>query len=153
MIARVAPMSASDVPDAAAIELASFGAGEIGTRGEAHLREELARGWARLWMARDDGDGRALGFLLAWHVADELSLLDVAVAPAERRRGVGRALVEELIAYGRREQARLVLLEVRASNAAALALYRALGFEGGSVRRAYYSDGEDALEMTLVLAP
>lgn len=146
-------MGAADVADAAAIELASFGATEATARGEAHLTEELARGWSRLWMARDEGDGRPLGFLLAWHVADELSLLDVAVAPDERRRGVGRALVDALLDYGRRQGARLVLLEVRVSNAAAIALYRAFGFEDASVRRAYYGDGEDALEMALTLAP
>ncbi len=69
-----------------------------------------------------------VGYLLSWHVADELHILQVAAAPAERRRGIGRALVDEALAYCARERVRLVLLEVRRSNLPAIALYRRVGF-------------------------
>jgi ribosomal-protein-alanine N-acetyltransferase len=62
--------------------------------------------------------------------------------------------VDTVIAEARAGSARLLLLEVRASNAPALALYRSAGFFEHGVRRAYYSDnGEDAVEMRLTLTP
>jgi ribosomal-protein-alanine N-acetyltransferase len=90
--------------------------------------------------------------LLAWDAADEVHLLDVAVEVVARRRGVGRRLLATVIEHGRARGARVVLLEVRRSNAPAIALYRTLGFEELGVRKGYYSDnGEDALEFQLAL--
>jgi [ribosomal protein S18]-alanine N-acetyltransferase len=118
-------------------------------------KEELARPWSRLWIARaGDRRGAAAGFLVAWHVADELHVLNVATTPPMRRRGVARALMDEALAYSAREKIRIVLLEVRRSNRAAIKLYRAFRFTALGVRPAYYSDnGEDAIEMILALDP
>lgn len=120
---------------------------------EEHLREELARPWTKAWVAMGNDEDRVVGYLLSWHVADELHILQVASALGDRRRGIGRALVEQALAYAVSQRVRLVLLEVRRSNGAAIALYRRVGFIGSSVRRGYYSDGEDALEMLLELDP
>jgi ribosomal-protein-alanine N-acetyltransferase len=76
--------------------------------------------------------------------ADEVEILLVAVVPHARRRGVGRALVEALLADA---GARRAHLEVRASNRAAIALYERTGFVAAGVRKRYYADGEDALVM------
>ncbi|MBX3229882.1 MAG: ribosomal protein S18-alanine N-acetyltransferase [Labilithrix sp.] len=116
---------------------------------EGQLREELTRAWARLRVDRAGGD--VLGYVLFWHVTDEIHLLNVAVDPRARRQGRGRALVEEVVGYARANAAAKVLLEVRRSNEPALALYRSLGFEEINVRRRYYDDGEDAIEMMLAL--
>lgn len=114
---------------------------------------ELARSWATLWVARAGDATDAVGFALAWRAADERHLLDLAVEPAWRRRGLGRLLLAAVIEEARANGARLVLLEARASNAAALALYRSAGFFVTDVRRAYYSDnGEDAVVMRLELS-
>jgi ribosomal-protein-alanine N-acetyltransferase len=115
------------------------------------LRAELARPWARLWVAREAG-AEIVGFALVWCVADEVHLLDLVARADRRRRGVGRALLEHVLAYGRDHAAATVLLEVRRSNVPALSLYRAAGFSEGRVRPAYYADGEDAVEMALALA-
>ena len=61
-------------------------------------------------------------------VLGEYSVTTLAVAPEARRRGLGRALMQALIAVCREESALFLTLEVRASNAAAIALYRSLGF-------------------------
>jgi ribosomal-protein-alanine N-acetyltransferase len=115
---------------------------------------ELARPWARLWVARRTENGDAVGFALTWRAADELHVIDLAVTPEARRSGFGRALVDAVVADARAQNARLLLLEVRAGNAPALALYRSAGFFEHGVRRAYYSDnGEDAVEMRLTLTP
>lgn len=146
-----------DLDGAVAVDLVSFVSGELGEGREdprlvreRSLREELARPWSRLRAARDEG-GTLLGYTLFWHVVDELHLLNVAVAVPCRRRGIGRALMADLLAYARAHEAVRILLEVRASNAAAIALYESLGFERFNVRAAYYADGEDAVEMSLTI--
>ena len=59
----------------------------------------------------------------------------------------------ELLAHGASARTRLVLLEVRRSNRPAIRLYRAFGFTAMGLRRDYYADGEDAIEMRLTLDP
>ncbi|HEY3253148.1 MAG TPA: GNAT family N-acetyltransferase [Polyangiaceae bacterium] len=115
---------------------------------EVDLEAELKREIALPWVLRSPASAEPLAFSLAWSVADELHLLDMASHPEQRRRGYARALLNELLSYARRERKRLVLLEVRQSNEPAILLYRSAGFETTGVRRGYYSDtGEDALEM------
>ncbi len=111
---------------------------------------ELARSYALLRAAKLP-EGLA-GFALAWRAADELHLTDLGVFPAWRRRGIARRLVLELLSEARAAALRIVLLEVRASNAPALALYRSVGFTELDRRRRYYSDPEeDAVVMQLEL--
>ncbi len=121
--------------------------------------KELERPWARIWIAHPDGDGDADGplphaFLVAWHVADELHVLNIATLPSMRRRGLGTSLMTAAIEYAGQSGVRLVLLEVRRSNWEALRLYRKLGFSALGLRPGYYADnGEDAIEMALELDP
>ncbi len=116
------------------------------------VEAELSRSIAHLWLAFLPGEARAAGLLLAWIAADELHVIDVATRPERRRRGVGRALVATALAAGVERGLRLALLEVRVTNRAAIALYESAGFAVERVRRGYYADGEDALEMSLELA-
>jgi ribosomal-protein-alanine N-acetyltransferase len=114
---------------------------------------EMARSWARLFVARAARGEAARGVALIWRAVDETHLLDLVVHPDARRRGYGRALLERVIADAREAGGRVVLLEVRASNTVALRLYRSAGFFESGVRSAYYSDnGEDAIEMRLELS-
>jgi [ribosomal protein S18]-alanine N-acetyltransferase len=118
--------------------------------------DELERSWARVWVARafDAGEeAKPVGFLVAWHVVDELHVLNVATSSDARRRGIGSRLVREALAYAAANGVRLVLLEVRRSNEAAIRLYEKHAFVVSGVRERYYSDNdEDALEMRLELA-
>ena len=117
------------------------------------LEAELKREIALPWVMRSS-TGEPVAFLLAWSVADELHLLDMASHPDHRRKGHARALLDELVAHARDSKKRLILLEVRQSNESAIALYRKAGFETTGVRRGYYSDtGEDALEMRITFDP
>jgi ribosomal protein S18 acetylase RimI-like enzyme len=59
--------------------------------------------------------------------------------------------MNDLLAYGRARAVTRILLEARAGNAPALALYARLGFERFHVREGYYADGEDAVELSLAL--
>ena len=93
------------------------------------------------------GFERITGFAVARHTApDELEILNVAVDPPCRRRGVARSLIQQLLNNYRGT----VWLEVRQSNAAARQLYHALGFQVNSVRENYYSaPHESAIVMKL----
>lgn len=101
--------------------------------------------WCRVAVSPE---GRVEGYLIAWFVVDEVHLANVAVRPESRRRGLAQRFLDELERQGRRRDARVVLLEVRRSNAEAQALYEKNGFYTISVRRRYYRDNhEDALVM------
>jgi ribosomal-protein-alanine N-acetyltransferase len=93
-----------------------------------------------------------VGFSLVRAVADEAELLLLAVDPAEQRRGIGQALLDEFIAGALAGGAHRLHLEVRDGNPA-VALYRASGFSAAGRRRNYYrgSDGEAYDAVTLML--
>lgn len=85
------------------------------------------------------------GYFLGALVLDELQIFRVAVAPAFRRKGIGRGLLTEA---AKRSGAALAFLEVRASNAGAIALYRSCGYEEIGVRKNFYTaPREDAVMM------
>jgi ribosomal-protein-alanine N-acetyltransferase len=111
----------------------------------AQFQEELQRPGGLFLVAEVEGCVR--GFAIGWTVAKQNHILNVAVHPDHRRFGVARNLVESLLASGGGEEA---LLELRASNTAARALHKALGFEEVGRRPGYYRDGEDAILMTLL---
>ena len=92
-----------------------------------------------------------LGFALAARAGEEAELLSIAVAPEARGAGLGRRMLEALLGGLRPRGARRVHLEVRSSNAAALALYESQGFRTARRRARYYRDGEDALELGVAL--
>ena len=104
-------------------------------------------------IAVDEPAGRLAGYALASVVADQGEILNLAVAPEARSRGLGHVLLDALLDVFRREGMAAVYLEVRPSNAAALHLYQGAGFRTVSTRRAYYRNPtESALTMTLPLA-
>ncbi len=91
-------------------------------------------------------DGVVSGYLVCSRYADVWHLMNVAVAPEARRQGIAGSLMAELLA--RLPRNAQITLEVRRSNAPALAMYEALGFRAAGVRPRYYQDnGEDALIM------
>lgn len=89
---------------------------------------------------------RLLGFAAAWFRGEDGELGDLAVAPAARRRGIGRRLVEEILAEARRREVARLSLQVRVSNVAARSLYAGVGFSVVGRRPSYYrAPAEDAL--------
>jgi [ribosomal protein S18]-alanine N-acetyltransferase len=91
---------------------------------------------------------RVLGFIIFWLVHDEVHILNVAVAPEARRRGIARTLMAEAEKRAYAANAALMTLEVRRSNQGALDLYREFDYRAVGVRPNYYVDeGEDAIVM------
>ncbi len=96
--------------------------------------------------AAAESDVRAIGFLVAQTGGPEWELENIAVLPDFRRHGVACALLSALLAQARSQQAKRILLEVRASNHPAIRLYEASGFQPLARRRGYYRNPpEDAI--------
>jgi len=109
-------------------------------------KEMLARQPCRAFFVAADAAAEWLGAMLLDVTEGVLDLLYVYVAPANRRLGIGQFLLEWLLMYASTEGAgAAVILEVRPSNVAALALYKQLGFVEVGRRKRYYGNGEDAL--------
>lgn len=119
------------------------------------LERELSHVWSTILVAEDPHERSAvgiLGFVIFWIVHDEVHILNIATAVESRRRGVGRALMNEAADLGRRRGATLSTLEVRRTNTPAVDLYRSLGYRQVGIRPNYYADeGEDAIVMVLAL--
>lgn len=98
-----------------------------------------------LWLVAVD-DGRLLGYVGSQTMLDETDMMNIAVAKEDRRRGVARALILELVNQLAQQGSRSLTLEVRASNQGAIALYQSLGFVQTGRRPNYYRNPrEDGL--------
>jgi ribosomal-protein-alanine N-acetyltransferase len=108
---------------------------------------ELAKPSSLSLGAVDETD-ELVGYLVLSRYVDAWHVMNVAVAPEWRRRGVATALLERLLDDTRDDAQRGYTLEVRVSNVGAIALYERFGFKPKGVRRGYYTDNrEDALIM------
>ena len=93
-------------------------------------------------------EGRVVGYALNWFVADEVHIVNLAVHPHWRRRGIARYLLREVFGCARRRGMVIATLEVRYNNRPAIELYQSIGFREVALRKKYYADnGEDALVM------
>lgn len=98
------------------------------------------------------GRSKLAGYIVARMGADELHINNVAVRESYRRLGIGRALLDRILAEGKRSEVPRAFLELRAGNTAALALYEDCGFRITARRSKYYSEPvEDALVMIVQL--
>lgn len=144
----ISTLSTTDLPRAFQIETRAhaFPWSEktfASNQGERYMNLQLAVG------------GDMAAFAITQVVLDEATLFNIAVDPAFQRRGLGRELLEAVIDEVEKRGVATLWLEVRASNAAAIALYESLGFNEADVRRNYYptADGhEDAIVMALPLS-
>ena len=99
-----------------------------------------------LCLAAVEPSGTLLGYLICARYDTVWHLMNVAVDPEQRRRGIGRMLVDQMIQRAGTDQE--YTLEVRTSNTAAIALYEDFGFRSAGTRPRYYRDnGEDAVIM------
>jgi ribosomal-protein-alanine N-acetyltransferase len=112
------------------------------------LRTPASRTLVARLAAPDASDGAVVGYLCRWLVAGEMHVLNLAVHPEWRHRGVARRLLRALIREARERGAPAIHLEVREKNLPARALYDAFGFTQVGRRRHYYGRGEDAVVMT-----
>lgn len=143
---RIRPLTVLDLPAVLELETCCFE--DPWTAGMLQSSLESDR---ELWLAAES-DGVPVGYVGSAFVLDEASLDRIAVRPDLRRNGIAAFLTASLFAELRARGIRLLMLEVRASNAAAIALYERFGFRRVGLRKNYYlSPPEDAVLMNAEL--
>ena len=111
---------------------------------EKSIASELNNALA-LWLVANEGN-QVAGYIGSQTVMDESDMMNVAVHPDFRRKGIAESLVNALVAELKAKESRCLTLEVRASNTPAITLYEKLGFSEIGRRRNYYRNPrEDAL--------
>lgn len=141
---RIRTADQADLDDIMRIEQASFGpsAWERST-----MAQEVASEWGRYVVAVDE-HGRTLGYAGLRAVGVEGDVQTIAVADEARGRGVGRAILEELLAEAGRRGVRELFLDVRIDNDVARRLYESVGFREIGIRPRYYQPEDvDAVVM------
>lgn len=144
---QIVPMTAAHIAALATLEKLCFAQ----PWSQAALEEELTNPTAAFRVAVD-GSGQVLGYAGLHCVADEGFIANVAVFPGARRQGVARGLLDALAVLGRQRGLYRLTLEVRPSNAAAVALYEGAGFVRDGIRPRFYRlPDEDAAIYSLYL--
>ena len=131
---EIIPMTAEHIAALAALERACFS----DPWSEAGLSEELDNPHA-VFRVAVEGD-TVLGYVGMHHLLDEGYITNVAVSPDARRRGVARALLADLAAYGTAHGLYRITLEVRVGNTPAITLYEGAGYTRDGVRPGFYRD-------------
>ena len=143
---RIAHMTAEHVPQVAALEKVCFS----DPWSEKSVASELENPLS-CWLVALDGETVA-GYVGSQTVLDETDMMNIAVHPDFRRQGIARALIAELTAKAGENKLAFVTLEVRESNAPAIALYTGAGFAPVGKRKNFYSNPtENAVLMTISL--
>lgn len=136
----IVPMNETHVAPIAALEKECFG----DPWSEKSIASELDNPLS-LWLAAMEGD-TLVGYVGSQTCMDETDMMNIAVSPAHRRKGVGKGLIEALVEALKEKGSRCLTLEVRASNEGAIALYQNMGFAQIGLRKNYYRNPrEDAL--------
>ena len=139
------PMGEGDVDEVHALECSVF----PHPWSRANFADSLAAGYDA-WLLRD-AQGKLAAYFLLMYALDEAHLLDVAVAGERQGTGLGRYLLETLCERARAMGAESVLLEVRPTNARALAVYKRFGFAEIGRRKGYYPAHEGKREDAIVM--
>ena len=133
----------NDIDDLAALEILCFSSP---WSVEAFQQDIVMNPLARYYIVEQDGQIIAYGGM--WLIRPEGHITNIAVHPEQRRKGIGKALLQSMLEASEREGATCHTLEVRVTNSTALALYHSFGFVECGRRKNYYEDtNEDALIM------
>ena len=136
----ITEMNATHVPQVAELERICF----ADPWSEKSVASELDNQWA-LWLVAEEDDV-VTGYIGSQTSIDETDVMNVAVHPDYRRRGIAEMLINALVTELKNRGSHALMLEVRASNAPAIALYEKLGFRQVGCRKNYYRNPkEDAL--------
>ncbi len=112
--------------------------------------DELSNPYSHIWgLVENDA---LIGYICFWIIGDEIHILNLAIRPDMRGKGMAKLLLKKLIEMAKEKDISNIWLEVRISNNRAISLYKSIGFEKVGIRKGYYSDThEDAIIMALNL--
>lgn len=135
-------MATGDVDGVLSIETVSFPS----PWSRALFEEEIGRTYSDALVVVGEPGGDVAGYAICWTVGEESHLLNIAVRPDVRGRGVGRSLLRECIRRSALSGGRRIHLEVRPTNQVAIRMYEQEDFRLVGIRKGYYTDTkEDAL--------
>lgn len=141
-------MAEEDLEEVMAIERVSFPS----PWSRELFKRELQLPLGKAFVAQEISPPQVVGYFCCWLIIPEVHILNIAVHPQKRKRGIGSSLLQHGLAYGWQKGGRHFTLEVRPSNYPAIGLYQKFHFQPWGIRRRYYTDtGEDALVMGLHL--
>ena len=134
---KMIPMNESHVAQVAALEKLCFSDPWSATSIASELENPLS-----LWLIAEE-DGAVCGYVGSQTVLDETDMMNIAVRPDCRRKGIAAALIAELVSRLKARGSRILRLEVRESNLPAIALYKAMGFTQLGLRKNYYRNPKE----------
>ena len=134
---EIVKMEADHVPQVAQLEKLCFS----DPWSEKSVASELENKWA-LWLVALEGDA-VVGYIGSQTAVDETDVMNVAVHPDHRRKGIAEVLIEKLVAELKARGSHALMLEVRDSNVPAISLYEKLGFLQVGLRKNYYRNPKE----------
>lgn len=134
---KIIPMNESHVAQVAALETLCFSDPWSENSVASELNNPLS-----LWLIAEE-DGRVCGYIGSQTVLDETDMMNIAVHPDYRRRGIAAGLISELVNRLKARGSHILRLEVRQSNAPAITLYERLGFKQLGLRKNYYRNPKE----------
>ena len=142
---HVRPMTEDDLDDVMVTETGSY---STPWKYE-HFLNEIAARYSLPYVAVEEKS--VIGYVCLMSLFEEAQILNIAVSPSRRGRGIARVLLRKAFSLALEQGAEIVALEVRASNSAAISLYEQLGFTRVGIRARYYDSVEDAILMEKLL--
>lgn len=142
---HVRPMIKDDLDAVMAIESASY----TSPWNQEHFRDEITARYSWPYVAVEKGS--VVGYVCLMSLFEEAQILNIAVSPTHRGRGIARLLLDHAFRLALEKGAELMALEVRATNSAAISLYEQVGFKRVGIRDKYYDSTEDAILMEKLL--
>ena len=134
---KIIPMNEGHVAQVAVLEKLCFSDPWSENSVASELENPLS-----LWLIAEE-DGAVCGYVGSQTVLDETDMMNIAVRPDCRRKGIAAALITELVSRLKAQGSRILRLEVRESNFSAIALYEALGFTQLGLRKNYYRNPKE----------
>lgn len=139
-------MTLADIPEIVNLDLTIIGE----SLGEVILKDHLENSeLMKYWIMEETEHSQIIGMMSLWVDEDKAQINNFYILPKYQGQKLGRSFLEYIISYLRAGKIAEVTLEVRASNHKAIALYESSGFRSVSIRKNYYSNGEDAHLMYL----
>ena len=134
---KIVPMNEGHVAQVAELEKVCFSDPWSESSVASELNNPLS-----LWLIAEE-DGALCGYVGSQTVLDETDMMNIAVRPDCRRKGIAAALISELVGQLKERGSHILRLEVRESNAPAIALYESLGFAQLGLRKNYYRNPKE----------
>lgn len=133
-------MREEDVPEVWAIERASFSNPWHKT---AFIGEIHNPPISHPYVIVHSSEQRVIGYIIYWHLQEEVQISNIAIHPDYRRMGIGETVLRQIMEKLKGEKVRFIFLEVRPSNTAAIDLYKKLAFDIVGIRKDYYRNPEE----------